>query len=135
MNAQHRPVVLDAWPIVRFAIGEPAIVDEVGSLFRTVRPPIVSSINLGEVYYTLAKRSGFAVAEETWRFFCSNAQVEEPTLAVTHGAARLVVRNRIPWADAHAAATAMAHGAVVWVGDAHLNKPGPWKRRDLRNLD
>ena len=25
-----------------------------------------------------------------------------------------------------------AHNGVVWAGDSHLNKPGPWKRRDLR---
>ena len=95
---------------------------------------IVCSINLGEVHYTLARRGGFATAHSIWDFFCTSAQVEAPTLEVTRSAARLVVASRIPWADAHAAATAMAHGGVVWAGDKHLNKPGPWKRRDLRKL-
>lgn len=27
-----------------------------------------------------------------------------------------------------------ACNGVVWAGNSHLNKPGPWKRRDLRKL-
>lgn len=120
---------------MRFAAGEPTFVSEVSRLLDEAPPPIVSSINLGEVHYTLARWHGFAAADEIWNFFCLNAQVKEPTLEVTYNAARLVVTSRIPWADAHAAATAIAHNAVVWAGDDHLNKPGPWKRRDLRKLD
>ena len=107
---------------------------ELGDLLRGPVPIIVCSINLGEVHYTMARRKGFAAADSIWDFFCSGARVEAPTLEVTRSAAKLVIQSNIPWADAHAAATAMAHGGVVWAGDKHLNKPGPWKRRDLRKL-
>ncbi len=120
---------------MRYADGEPAIVKELEELLGEPASIIVCSINLGEVHYTLARHRGFATADSIWHFFCTSAQVEAPTLEVTRSAARLVVTSRIPWADAHAAATAMAHGGVVWAGDKHLNKPGPWKRRDLRKLD
>ena len=126
--------MLDAWPLVRYAWGEPDYVAEIGELLRGPIPIIVSSINLGEVHYTVARRKGFATADNVWDYICNSAQVEAPTLEVTRSAARLVVTSRLPWADAHAAATAMAHGGVVWAGDDHLNKPGPWKRRDLRKL-
>ena len=119
---------------MRYADGEPALVRELDELLREPVPIIVCSINLGEVHYTLARRRGFATADSIWDFFCTSAQVEAPTLEITRSAAKLVVTSRIPWADAHAAATAMAHGGVVWAGDKHLNKPGPWKRRDLRKL-
>ena len=119
---------------MRYANGEPAIVRELEGLLGEPVSIIVCSINLGEVHYTLARHRGFATADSIWDFFCTSAHVEAPTLEVTRSAARLVVTSRIPWADAHAAATAMAHGGVVWAGDKHLNKPGPWKRRDLRKL-
>lgn len=135
MKTRRSPIVLDAWPIVRYAEREPLYISLVGDLLNENTPPIVCSINLGEVHYTLAKRHGFARADETWDYFCRRVHVETPSLEVTYSAAKLVVTSRIPWADAHAAATAMAHKGVVWAGDQHLNKPGPWKRRDLRKLD
>ena len=127
--------MLDAWPIIRHAERDATCAPLVEQLLRQDVPPIVSSINLGEVHYTLAKRHGFARADQTWEHFCLSARVEIPTLELTRSAARLVVSSRIPWADAHAAATALAHRGVVWAGDSHLNKPGPWKRMDLRKLD
>ena len=127
-------MVLDAWPILRYQEDQPAARAEVDEVLTDGGLTLVSSINLGEVHYTVAKQKGFEAADDAWGFFCEFATVEVPSLAVTLSAARLVVRSRIPWADAHAAATALAHGGVVWAGDAHLNKPGPWKRRDLRKL-
>jgi predicted nucleic acid-binding protein len=128
------PVVLDAWPILRYQEGQPKARAEVDRVLADGGLTLVSSINLGEVHYTVAKQEGSAAADDSWNYFCQFASVEAPGLAVTLSAARLVVHNRIPWADAHAAATALAYGGVVWAGDAHLNKPGPWKRRDLRKL-
>ncbi len=125
--------MLDAWPLVHYALEEPEYVGIVKELFRSSAQVIVSSINLGEVYYVVARRKGIAAAERTWKDICNRAQVEAPTLELTREAAKLAIRSRIPWADAHAAATALAHGGVVWAGDKHLNKPGPWKRRDLRH--
>lgn len=116
-------------------MGEPDYFAAIGELLRGATPIIVSSINLGELHYTMARRQGFAVADRLWEFFCTRAQVEAPTLELTRDAAKLVVTSRIPWADAPAAATAIAHNGVVWAGDEHLNKPGPWKRRDIRKLD
>ena len=126
--------MLDAWPLVRYAEDVPAIVAEIDELLEDPLPTFICSINFGETYYTLARRHGYMRADHIWDHFCRNAQVEVPTLDVTYNAAQLAVTSRIPWADAHAAATALAFDAVVWAGDKHLNKPGPWKRRDLRKL-
>lgn len=134
MKSKRPPVVLDAWPLVRYALDEPAYAAEIRELLDGPTPIIISSINLGEVHYTIARHKGFAVADNLWNDICNRAQVEAPTLELTRNAAKLVVTSRIPWADAHAAATAMANGCAVWAGDEHLNKPGPWKRRDLRKL-
>ncbi len=107
---------------------------EIRELLKGPLPTIVCSINLGEAHYVIARRDGFAAADAIWDYFCHNAQVVSPTLDITYSAARLAVTSRLPWADAHAAATALTYGAEVWAGDKHLNKPGPWKRRDLRKL-
>lgn len=117
---------------MRFALSVPEVVAEVNELLRGPSPTIISSINLGEAHYTVARQRGFNAADTIWNFFRQAAIVETPTLDITYEAAKLVVTSRIPWADAHAAATAMFHNGVVWAGDKHLNKPGPWKRRDLR---
>ncbi len=119
---------------MRYAEENPIVLAEFGTLLAGDQPPIVCSINLGEVHYTLAKREGFLTADDIWGLISSFAEVEPPSLETTKTAAQIVVTHRIPFADAHAAATAMAHDAVVWAGDRHLNKPGPWKRRDLRKL-
>lgn len=132
--AGRAPVVLDAWPILRYQEGQPAARTAVDTVLTDGGLTLVSSINLGEVHYTVAKREGSVAADDCWDYFCQHASVEVPSFAVTLSAARLVVRSRIPWADAHAAAAALACNGVVWAGDSHLNKPGPWKRRDLRKL-
>ena len=134
LKTKPSPVVLDAWPLVRYALGESKFVTAIGELFGGRTPVIVSSINLGEVHHIIARRKGAASADRMWNDTCNRAQVEAPTLELTRNAARLVLTSRIPWADAHAAATAIAHNAVLWVGDRHLNKPGLQKRRDVRNL-
>ena len=126
--------MLDAWPLVRYAEDVPAIVAEIDELLEDPLPTFICSINLGEAHYTLARRYGYMRTDHIWDHFCRNAQVEVPTLDVTYNAAHLSVTSRIPWADAHAAAMALAFDAVVWASDKHLNKPGPWKRRDLRKL-
>ena len=119
---------------MRFGLRVPEIVAEINEPLRGPSPTIISSINLGEAHYTVARQKGFNAADSIWNFFRHAAIVETPSIDITYEAAKLVVTSRIPWADAHAAATAMAHNGVVWAGDEHLNKPGPWKRRDLRKL-
>ena len=119
---------------MRYTEDNPIIVAEVNSLMAGPHPPIVCSINLGEVHYTLARREGFLTADDVWDRVCRIAEVKPPSLEITRAAARIVTTHRIPLADAHAAATALAYNAVLWAGDEHLNKPGPWKRRDLRKL-
>ena len=106
----------------------------IGELLRGPTHLIVSSINLGEVHYTLARRKGFATADSVWDYICNSAQVEAPTLEMTRSAAKLVVTSRIPWADAHAAATAMAHGGVVWAGGQASEQARPLETADLRKL-
>lgn len=119
---------------MRYTEENPIALAEFDRLLAGDQPPIVCSINLGEVHHALAKRQGLLAADDVWSRVCGFAEVESPSLETTRAAARIMTTHRIPLADAHAAATAMTHDAVVWAGDEHLNKPGPWKRRDLRKL-
>jgi len=78
----------------------------------------MNEINIGEVYYLVAKRRSVSAAD---RFL----QVLEtmPIDAIPNAlpdvieAARLKARHAISYADAFAAATAIRHGAILVTGD------------------
>jgi|SRR6202050_48763 len=113
--------VLDASALYRFLTGGPGS-DTVGRLFKEARdteqPLRMSVINWGEVYYSLAKATGFA---ETGRIM---AQVKllpltvlDANEAVTARAAQLKAGHGLPYADCFAAATA-ANDDVLVTSDA-----------------
>jgi uncharacterized protein len=109
--------VLDANALYRFLTGG-AGADTVNRLFKQARdaeqPVLMSVINWGEVYYTIAKTEGF---EETSRIM---GRVRLLPLAildagetVTTRAAQLKAGHGLPYADCFAAATAARDGVLV----------------------
>src|SRR5208282_4876476 len=81
----------------------------------------MSLINVGEVFYLIAKRHGAAAAE---RFLADLAimpiQALLPDRKLILGAARLKSRYPISYADAFAAETAREHSAILVTGDPEL---------------
>jgi uncharacterized protein len=109
--------VLDANALYRFLTGGPGA-DTVNRLFKQARdaeqPVLMSVINWGEVYYTIAKAEGF---EETSRIM---GRVRLLPLAildagetVTTTAAQLKAGHGLPYADCFAVATAARDGVLV----------------------
>ena len=117
--------VLDAWAIIAWLQGEePARAKVRGILERAARGEIrvsVSLINVGEVFYLIAKRHGAASAE---RFLADIAimpiQSLLPDRKLILGAARLKSRFPISYADAFAVETARAQDATLVTGDPEL---------------
>lgn len=125
-------VVLDTWPVMRMLEGEQPIAARVADLI--VRDaPWMSWINLGEAYYSMRRQRGARAADEVLQTLTGGIQAELPTASRVVEAATLKSEYRMSYADAFAAATAIAHDAELWTGDPELLVPdAPWRWRDLR---
>jgi predicted nucleic acid-binding protein len=125
-------VVLDSWAILRYLEDDGWAADAVASLLASERP-VMSWINLGEVYYVVRRREGGDSAAETVRDLRQVLDAELPNADRVLEAARIKADHPLAYADAFAAATASAHDAVLWTGDPELLLDGaPWRWHDLR---
>lgn len=124
--------VLDSWAVIRFLEGTGPAASEVAGLLEAERPRM-SWINLGEVFYVLRRAAGEDAAAATVRDLRVAVIAELPDADQVIEAARLKADHAMAYADAFAAATAIAHEAELWTGDPELLLPGaPWRWRDLR---
>ena len=125
-------VVLDSWAILRYLEdSEPAASAVAGLLEGEM--PIVSWINVGEVFYVIRRHTGEGEAWATVRDLQDVMTAEVPTAGRVLEAARIKADLPMAYADAFAAATAAAHDATLWTGDPELLVNGAgWVWRDLR---
>ncbi len=119
-------IVLDSWAIMAWLQGEEPARSRVREILERAATPggedvSMSMINIGQVFYLVAKRQGAAVAE---RFLS-----EVPTLPIQNlvpdrrlilDAARLKSRFPISYADAFAVETARRQRAALVTGDPEL---------------
>lgn len=96
--------------------------------------PTMSWINLGEVFYVVRRLHGERPAVDTVRDLRSVVHAELPTAERVLAAARIKSEHPLAYADAFAAATAIANDGELWTGDPELLVDGsPWRWRDLRS--
>jgi predicted nucleic acid-binding protein len=125
-------VVLDSWALLRFLEDEGRAAGRVAALLGRERP-VVSWVNLGEVYCVLHRRVGEDAAARTVRDLRGVVVAEAPLEGRVLEAARIKATFPLAYADAFAAATALAFGAPLWTGDPELLIPdAPWRWVDLR---
>lgn len=125
-------VVLDSWAVLRYLEDRPPAADQVGTLLASQRP-LMSWINLGEVFYVIRRLHGEEQAAETVRDLRAVVDAELPDAARVLDAARIKADHPLAYADAFAAATALAARGELWTGDPELLVAGsPWRWRDLR---
>lgn len=125
-------VVLDSWAVLRFLEGTPPTADAIDDLLARSRP-LMSWINLGEVHYVLRRLHGERAADETVRDLRTALDVRLPDERLVLDAARIKADHPLAYADAFAAALAVASDATLWTGDPELLVDGaPWRWRDLR---
>jgi ribonuclease VapC len=117
--------VLDSWALLGWLQGEePArakVREILESASRGETAASMSMMNVGEVFYLIAKRRGAAMAER----FLSELPVMPlqtflPDRKVILGAARLKSRFPISYADAFAVETARQQKAALVTGDPEL---------------
>jgi predicted nucleic acid-binding protein len=121
-----RATVLDSWAIIAWLQGEEPARSTVREILEQAATSgggdvSVSMINIGEVFYLMAKRRGAAVAE---RFLA-----EIPTMPIQSlvpdrklivDAARLKSKFPVSYADAFAVETARRQKATLVTGDPEL---------------
>jgi predicted nucleic acid-binding protein len=124
--------VLDSWAVLRYLEDTSPAAEAVAALLRTERP-LISWINLGEVFYVVRRVAGEDAAASTVRDVRQVCTAELPDERRVLHAGRIKSEFPLALADAFAAATAQAHNAELWTGDPELLVNGaPWAWRDLR---
>lgn len=119
--------------ILRYLEDEAPAAGAVDRLLRA-ETPVVSWINLGEVFYVIRRQQGESEAMAAVRDLRHQLDAELPSLERVLEAGRIKAGHRLAYADAFAAATAIAHDAPVWTGDPELLvADAPWRWRDLRS--
>lgn len=125
-------IVLDSWAVLRYLEDSGTASAAVGDLLANERP-LMSWINLGEVFYVVRRLHGEAAAAETTRDLREAIDVRLPDERIILDAARIKADLPMAYADAFAAALAISSDAVLWTGDPELLIDGSaWRWRDLR---
>lgn len=111
-------VVLDSYALIALVQGEAGAI--------TVRDAIeedaarVSWINLGEVYYILARRVGNVLAHQIVLDAQQDCRVDAPDGKLVMEAARIKARGKIAYADCFAVAMARRDGLALMTGDPEI---------------
>ena len=111
-------VCLDSWAILAWLDGEEPALHRIDELIKT--RPIVSWINLVEVYYRIERDHGRDTADETLAALRRELSPDLPGTARMIEAARLKARAPIALADCFAVVTAAAHNVTLLTGDPEL---------------
>jgi predicted nucleic acid-binding protein len=125
---------LDSWAVIELLNAEntPPALRVAATLDR--ERPVMSWLNAGEVFYIVRRRNGDRAAHDALRDLRHAVEFDDVTAERVVAAARIKSDYPIAFADAFAAATAIAHDAVLLTGDPELLVDGaPWQWEDLRD--
>jgi predicted nucleic acid-binding protein len=124
--------VLDSWAVLALLEGTEPAASRVQAVLDEERPAM-SWINAGEVYYVVRRSEGAAAADEVIRDLRAVVTLETPSAQRVLQAAALKARHPMAYADAFAAATAIARDGTLLTGDPELMADGrSWAVEDLR---
>jgi uncharacterized protein with PIN domain len=128
-------VCLDSWAVLAWLDGEEPALSRVEALLAD--RPVVSWVNLVEVYYRVSRDQGQGVADETLRDLRAALSPELPGTARMIEVGRLMARASIALGDCFAIATAVAHDLTLLTGDPEILALGecPCEVEDLRPVE
>ncbi|MFN8422512.1 MAG: PIN domain-containing protein [Anaerolineae bacterium] len=118
-------VVLDAWALMAIVRREQPAMGRVYSVLKDAESARVtvsmSIVNVGEVYYQVARAFGEVAADQLLAYMRQLAMTILPaTDARVVAAARIKAAHRLSYADAFAVAAALELDATLWTGDPEL---------------
>ncbi len=127
-------VVLDSWAVLRLLEGTEPAASRVQSELDGEVSPVMSWINLGEVFHVVRRLHGHDEAESVVRDLRPRLDLDLPDAERVLEAATIKADHAMSHADAFAAVTALAHQAPLLTGDPELLLPSaPWAHEDLRS--
>lgn len=135
---RHKGLVFDSWAVLAYLQGEDAaehLADVLAEAIQAEAPILMSVVNVGEVWYILAREVSIAEADKSIATLRSWG-VEFVPADWTHAkeAALLKSRHKMSYADAFAAALAKARKAELVTGDPEFEQIGDYASiRWLRN--
>jgi len=110
--------VLDAWAVAALINDEPAA-EQVSELLER-HDCWISSINLGEAYYTSLRERGEALTAALIEDLRQVVRLEHPDWPLVRDAATIKARGGLSYADAFCVATARRHDAPLYTGDDEI---------------
>ncbi|MHB1568510.1 MAG: PIN domain-containing protein [Solirubrobacteraceae bacterium] len=111
-------VCLDSWAVLAWLDGEQPALSRIEGVVDS--RPVISWINLVEVYYRLERDHGRDRADETLTALRAALTPDLPGTARMIETARLKARAALALGDCFAATTAAAHGLTLLTGDPEL---------------
>jgi len=125
---------LDSWAVLAWLDGEEPALSRVEELVAD--RPVVSWVNLVEVYYRVARDQGRSAADETLGDLRTAFTLDLPGTARMIEVARLKARAPIALGDCFAVTTAAAHDLPLLTGDPEIIDLAerPCQVEDLRAL-
>ena len=135
---RRKGLVFDSWAVLAYLQGEDAaehLADVLAEAIQAEAPILMSVVNVGEVWYILAREVSTAEADKSVATLRSWG-VEFVAADWTHAkeAASLKSRYKMSYADAFAAALAKARKAELVTGDPEFEQIGDYASiRWLRN--
>lgn len=124
-------ICLDSWAVLRWLEGEEPAASRVDIVLN--QRPVMSWINLGEVFYVLTRAVGEKEGHGAVRVLPHRVRLDLPIEVRVLDAARIKAEYSMACADAFAVATAVAHRAVLLTGDPEvIDAGGTWAVEDLR---
>jgi ribonuclease VapC len=128
-----RPRVLDSWAVVAFLEAEEPAAEKMEVLLAEAResqtPLLMTTVNLGEVWYSLARAYSEADADRSvTQVLQLGVEVVAADWELAQRAAAFKVKGNISYADCFAAALAQERKAELVTGDKEFRQvDGPIK--------
>jgi len=118
-------IVLDAWALLAYLQGEEPAAARVQAVLRDAEAHrtdlFASLINVGEVFYSIGKRKGETVAEETLEELRHlPLTMVPPAPDSVMKAARLKIHHALSYADAFAVVTTQQLQGTLMTGDPEI---------------
>lgn len=125
---------LDSWTVLAWLDGEEPALSRIEELLAA--RPVVSWVNIVEVYYRVERDQGRGAADETLRDLRAAFTLDLPGTARMIEVARLKARATIALGDCFAVMTAAAHDLPLLTGDSEIIDltACPCQVEDLRPL-
>ena len=126
MARKAKAIVLDSWAIMAYLEDEPAG-EHVGEVIADAHdeniPLLMSVVNVGEVWYIIARETSPADAENSlMRLRELGIGFVEANWPLAHEAARYKSKHRMAYADCFAAALTKQKEAVLLTGDPEFKQ-------------